>query len=83
MLWDVLTVNTMYLSNHTLRKLGIWLFLLKYRAGCHVGYGLGCLVGLDNRAKEEREGVGNGDQAQHMTQHRKLPNVPYFMNMSQ
>jgi hypothetical protein len=37
----------------------------------------------DDRAKEEREGLGNGDQAHHMTRHKKLPNAPYFMNMSE
>jgi hypothetical protein len=38
----------------------------------------------DKWAKEEKEGVGNdGDQAQRMTQHTKLLNTPYFMNMSE
>jgi hypothetical protein len=38
----------------------------------------------DNRTKEEREGVGDDvDQAQHMTRHKKLPNAPYFMNVSE
>ena len=41
---------------------------------------LGSTFGIANndntkvdRGKEEREGVGNGDQAQHMTQNKKLP----------
>jgi hypothetical protein len=39
----------------------------------------------DEWAKEEKDGVGyDGDQAQHnMTQHKRLANVPYFMNMSE
>jgi hypothetical protein len=36
----------------------------------------------EERAKEEREGVGDdGDQAQHMTRHKKLPDGPYFMTI--
>jgi hypothetical protein len=37
----------------------------------------------EERAQEEEEGVGKGDQAQLMTRHKKLPNAPYFMNMSE
>jgi hypothetical protein len=37
----------------------------------------------DNMAKEEREGLGNGDQAQHMIRHKEQPNAPYFMTMSE
>jgi hypothetical protein len=50
--------------------------------GYHTGGGGG--GGEDKGAKEEKEGAGDdGDQAQHMTQHKKLPNAPYFMNMSE
>ncbi len=34
-----------------------------------------------DRAKKRRRGVGDGNQAQHMTRHKKLSNMPYCMNM--
>jgi hypothetical protein len=38
----------------------------------------------DEWAKEEWERVGNdGDQAQHLIGHKKLPNAPSFMNLSE
>jgi hypothetical protein len=86
MLWDVSMVNamSMYLSNYTLRKLGIMVFPPEFCVGCHVGCLVGCLIGLDDRAKEDGEGVSNDeDQAQHMTHHKKLLNTPYYMNMSE
>jgi hypothetical protein len=76
MLCGVLMVNATYFSNHMIPKLGIWTFLPKGYigccvdccVGCHVGCHVGCLVGFEDRAKEEREGVGDdGDQAQNMT----------------
>jgi hypothetical protein len=39
---------------------------------------------LSSIGKEERTGgVGNGDQAQHMTQHKKLPGCAIFFHMSE
>jgi hypothetical protein len=53
----VLMVNAMYLSNHMLCKLGIWLFLPKFRVCFHVGCCVGSLVGLYDWAKKGRESV--------------------------
>ena len=42
--------------------------------GCGPTFG----IGKDDRVKEEREGVDNGDKAQHMTRHKKLPGCAIF-----